>query len=215
MPIPAAELISRASTILQDDEHVRWPVPELLEWMNDAAREIILRRPSARAVTQALALKAGTQQDIQDPSVQLLDVVRNLGSDGLTPGRAVRRVERQLLDDQCPDWHMERKKSSIRHYTYDDRSTKSFYVYPPAVAGVQVEVLVSQLPPVIAAATEAIDMPLEYLNAMVNYMAYRAFSKDSEYAQAQIATLQFQAFENAVTDPSQKALVNSPNTNSV
>lgn len=215
MTIPATDLISRASTILQDEDHVRWPVPELLEWVNDAARETILRRPAARSVTKALSLVAGTKQAIPATGVQLLDVVRNLGMDGATPGRAVRRIDRQLLDDQMPDWHMAKKAAKIKHFTFEDRAPKDFYVYPPAVAGTQVEALYSELPPAVDSEAQSIDMPAEYLNAMVNYMVYRALSKDSEYANGQIATLQFQAFVDAVADPANKATANSPNANSV
>lgn len=215
MSIAAKELTSRASTILQDEDHVRWPMPELLEWINDAARETILRRPSARSITKVLELAEGTLQEIAAPCVQVLDVVRNLGADGKTPGRIVRRIDRKLLDDQQPDWHMQRKRAQIKHYTYDDRAAKSFYVYPPAVAGTKVEALIAELPPTINDETQSIDMPPEYLNAMVNYMVYRALSKDSEYANGQIATLQFQAFVDAVADPTNKAVANSPNLNSV
>ena len=215
MPIAATELLSRAGEILQDEDHIRWTLPELLRWINDGARETILRRPAARSVTKAIALVAGTKQTIPATGVQLLDVVRNLGMDGLTPGRAVRRIDRQLLDDQMPDWHAAKKSSKIKHFTFEDRAPKDFYVYPPAVDGTQVEALYSELPPTVDSETQSIDMPAEYLNAMVNYMVYRALSKDSEYANGQIATLQFQAFVDAVTDPANKAVANSPNMNSV
>lgn len=215
MPIPAAELISRAGEILQDEEHIRWTVPELMRWANDGARETILRRPAARSITKALALVAGTKQAIPATGVQLLDVVRNLGMDGATPGRAVRRIDRQLLDDQMPDWHMTKKAAKIKHFTFEDRAPKDFYVYPPAVAGTQVEALYSELPPTITQESEALDLGAEYLNALVSYMVYRALSKDSEFANGNVATLHYQAFINAVGDSSDKATANSPNANSV
>lgn len=215
MPIPAAELISRAGEILQDEEHIRWTVPELLRWINDGAREAILRRPAARSVTQSLALVAGTHQTIPDTGVQLLDVIRNMGMDGATPGRAVRRIDRQLLDDQMPDWHATKKAAKIKHFTFEERAPKDFYVYPPAVAGAQVEALFSELPATITQESEALDMGAEYLNVLVSYMVYRAFSKDSEFANGTVAALHYQAFVEAVTDSSDKTTANSPNANSV
>lgn len=215
MPIAAADLISRASKILQDEQHVRWEVPELLEWINDGARETILRRPAARAVTEVLTLVEGTKQDLPANSVELLDVVRNMKADGTTPGRVVRRVDRQLLDDQYPDWHTARKASAVRHYTFDERAPTVFYTYPPAVAGAKVEALFSQLPPVVAAEGDTLDMGAEYINAIVNYMVYRAFSKDSEFANGTVAALHYQAFVDAVADNNQTTTANSPNANSV
>lgn len=215
MPIPAAELLSRAGEILQDEEHVRWTEPELLRWINDGARETIVRRPAARAMTESLALVAGTLQNIPERGVQLLDVVRNMGADGQTPGRAVRRIDRQLLDDQMPDWHAAKKKAVIKHFTFEERAPKAFYVYPPALAGTHVEALFSELPPVITEKIDTLDMGAEYLNVLVSYMVYRAFSKDSEFANGTVAALHYQAFVDAVTDSSDKTTANSPNANSV
>lgn len=216
MPILAADLVIRAGQILNDEDNVRWTVLELLEWINDAARETIIRRPAARAVTSVLSLVGGTRQALPADSVELLDVARNIGADGVSPGRSIRRVDRQLLDDQFPDWHMARPKSSIKHFTFDERSPKIFYVFPPAVAsGVNIEALYSQLPPVIVDAQEMLDIGAEYLNALLEYVCYRALSKDSEYANGQIAALHYQAFTDAVGTNNQTTTANSPNANSV
>lgn len=63
MPIPAAEIIRRVGAILQDEDHVRWTVPELLEWINDGARETIVRRPAARAMTADLTTANSPNQN--------------------------------------------------------------------------------------------------------------------------------------------------------
>jgi hypothetical protein len=215
MPIAAADLISRVGHILQDEDNVRWTVDELIEWINDAARETIVRRPAARAVTAILSLAAGTRQQLPDAAVQLLDVVRNIAADGTTPGRAVRRVDRQLLDDQNPDWHTQKQQGKIKHFTFDERVPKVFYVYPPAIAATKVEALHSELPPAIAASTDSLDMGAEYLNALVSYVCFRALSKDSEFANGTVAAAFYQAFIDAVTDGSAKTTANSPNENSV
>lgn len=214
MPIPAAEIIRRVGAILQDEDHVRWTVPELLEWINDGARETIVRRPAARAVTADLTLAAGTKQALPASGVQLLDVVRNLG-DGTKPGRVIRRIDRQLMDDQDPDWHTARPKAVIKHFMFDERSPKTFYVWPPAVAGTHVEALYSELPPTITAEGDTLDMGAEYLNVLVSYGAYRALSKDSEFANGTVAALHYQAFIDAVADGGAQTTANSPNQNSV
>ncbi|CAB3972338.1 MULTISPECIES: DUF6682 family protein [Burkholderia] len=215
MPIAATELITRAGHILQDEDHVRWTVSELLEWVNDAARETIVRRPAARSVATVLALVTGTRQALPEHGVELLDVVRNMAADGVTPGRIVRRVDRQLLDDQNPDWHTARAKGVVKHFTFDERAPRIFYVYPPVVAGTKVETLHSELPPAIAAAADTLDMGAEYINVILSYVCYRALAKDSEYANGTVAALHCQAFTDAVTDNNQQTTANSPNANSV
>ncbi|SEH89736.1 DUF6682 family protein [Paraburkholderia hospita] len=211
MPILAADLITRAGEILLDEEHLRWKVPELLNWINDAARETIVHRPASGSISAALVLGAGTLQALPANAVELLDVVRNLGADGTTPGRSIRRVDRQLLDDQDPDWHSARAKNVIKHYTFDERAPSTFYVYPPAVAGTKVEAMYSRLPPDVAAEGDSLDMSPEYINALVSYIVFRAMSKDSEYANGQTAALHYQAFLGLVGDQAAQATANSPN----
>jgi hypothetical protein len=213
MPIAALDLLTRAGDILQDASFVRWTKPELLRWANDAARETILRRPAARAVTKILTLVAGTKQALPDGGIELLDVVRNMAADGVTPSRIVRRVERRLIDDMNPDWHTMPQASAIKHFTFDERNPRNFYCYPPAQAGVKVETLYSELPPTITADTDTLDMGAEYLNVLVHYMVFRALSKDSEYANGTISAAHYQAFVDAVTDENQQATANSPNAN--
>lgn len=215
MPIAAADIISRAGEILQDRDHIRWSVSELLQWINDGASEIIVRRPGARAVAKVIELAAGSRQTIPERGVMLLDVVRNMGDDGATPGRVVRRIDRQLLDDQYPDWHAERPSATVKHFTFDDRAPKDFYVYPPASAGTKVEALFSELPPVVTQEADDVDLPPEYLTPLLSYVAYRAFLKDSEFANGGIAAMHFQAFNAAMQSSVGNAVDNSPNSHSV
>lgn len=215
MAIPAADIISRVGEILQDRDHIRWPIAELLQWMNDGASEIIVRRPGARAVSGVFALVDGTRQEIPMRGVMLLDVVRNMGLDGKTPGRVVRRIDRQLLDDQSPDWHAAKKANAIRHYTFDDRSPKEFYVYPPANAGIRVEARYSELPPVVTDEGDDLDLPPEYLTPLLSYVAYLACLKDSEFANGGVAAIHYRAFNDAMASTVGNAVDNSPNAHSV
>ena len=215
MGIAALDLIKRAGQIAQDESYVRWTEPEWLRWINDAAAAAIIIRPAARAVTNVLSLVQGTLQTLPANSVQLLDVTRNMAADGVTPGRIVRRVDRQLLDDQNPDWHSTTPAGKIKHYTFEERAPKQFYCYPPAIAGTKVEALFSQLPPTVTQDTDTLDMGPEYMNALVNYMLYRAMSKDAEYANGQVAAAFYQAFVEAINGGAAQTTANSPNQNSV
>lgn len=210
--IPVSDLLRRFQTIMLDAKSARWSVTEAIDWMNDAASEIVLRRPAARAVTETVALAAGTLQSASSGSAQVLDVIRNMGSDG-RPGRTIRIASRHQIDDIDPDWHHMRA-GATRHYMIDERSPTSFYVYPPAVDGAQVEMLVSKPPPQVKAAGDTLDLRPEFINAVLNWMMYRAHSKDSEYSQGATAALHYQAFTDAIGAPSQAAQVNSATGNS-
>jgi hypothetical protein len=210
MAIPVADLLARLDSLMNDDNRKRWDVEERMNWINDAAREIVLRRPAARSVTQSLSLVAGTLQTAPTGAAQVLDIVRNLVAGKL--GRAIRIVDRQLLDDAQPDWHTI-KPGLTKHFTYDERSPTTFYVYPPAVEGATVEALLSMPPPTVGA-TGTLDMRAEFINAIINWALYRCHTKDSEYSQGAMAGQMYQAFMDAIATPDQAVQTNSPKGNS-
>jgi len=211
--ILVSDFLSRLDNLMNDDDRVRWGQEERIEWLNDAAHEIVLRRPGARAVTMLMDLVGGTLQIAPDGTAQVLDVVRNRTASGAY-GRAITLADRHAIDRADPDWHSARA-GVTRHYMVDDRSPTSFYVYPPAVAGAQVELLLSVPPPVVSAPEDQLDMRPEFINALINWALYRCHTKDSEYANGAVAAQHYQAFTDAIGAPTTAATQNSPQGNSV
>ena len=193
-PIAVSSLIYRAGLLLQDEEHVRWTTLELIEWINEAAGALVRLKPAAGARRALFALEAGSLQHLEDTVVQLIDVVRNIDADNVTPGRAVRRAERHLLDSADPEWHAMPGSTIIRHYLYDDRMPSLFYVYPPAASGAQVEMIRSVLPEEITSPDDQLELNVEFADSILNYVVFRCLSKDSEYASASMASGYYQAF---------------------
>jgi len=168
--------IARASVLLQDPTNIRWPKTELLDWLNDGQREVVLRKPNASVKNAAINLIAGTKQFIPSDGVQLLDVVRNMVS-----GQAIRIVDREILDAQLPGWHGATQTKDVQHYCYNDLDLKNFYVYPPNNGTGAVELIYSSSP-TAATLGGVISIDDIYQSALVDYIMYRAYSKDSEYA---------------------------------
>jgi hypothetical protein len=195
-------IVNRATRLLQDATNVRWPEAELVDWLNDGQREVALIRPDASVVNAPMTLLANsTKQTLPAVGIRLLDVVRNMGADGLTPGNVVRLVTREVLDAQIPTWHVDAGMAAIKHFCNDPRDPKHFYVYPRphATTVVQVEVLYSSAPAdcVLPSATPAAVISLDdvYGNALLDYVLYRGYSKDAEYAaNAQRAAGHYSAF---------------------
>lgn len=208
MPIPVSEILQRASIVLNDGEFVRWTKPELIDWINDGAAEIVIRRPSAYAITEPVALVAGTLQAIPPGAIQLLDIPST------QDGYPVRRVDRQLLDDQYPGWRRQ-KAGRTKHYTYDERTATTFYVYPPAVAGAEVEMFYSAPPPAVASDTDELLLDRVYMSPLVSFVLYRALAKDSEYANGQLAAAHYGAFGDALGQQNETSAAASPNVGSV
>lgn len=151
--IYASSILERASTIIQDETGTRWPSTELLKWLNDGQREVVLLKPDAYAQNESIALVEGTKQSIPSNGLSLIDVVRNMGADGETPGRAIRLILRRILDDQLSDWHSAAVSAEIKHFTFDDRDPKRFYVYPRSDGTSWVEAVFSSSPVDIAVTT--------------------------------------------------------------
>lgn len=210
-PIPVATLVHRAGLLLQDEEHIRWTVKEMIEWINEGVGALIRMKPAAGARRAVLGLSPGARQRVDGSDIQLIDVVCNIGGDDVTPGRAVRRVERYQLDSADPNWQAMPRSTTIRHYAYDDRMPTVFYVYPPAAVGAKVEILRAVLPEDVNAIGDNVGLSIEYADAMLNYLMFRCVSKDSEYAQAAMATGYYQAFVSSMSAGDAGEQVASPN----
>lgn len=203
MPITAQSIIRRAVETLQDPTSVRWPISELVRYLNDGQREVVLYRPDSMVTSTTRTLTTGTRQTLPNGS-KLIEVVRNTGG----TKRAVRMVNREILDAQTPGWHNLTGATDILHYMYDPRDPTVFYVYPPAATGASVEIVYAAYPTDIVepadgslytAVSGNISLPDIYGNVIQDYILYRAYTKDSEYAgNAQRAQAHYAAFANAL-----------------
>ena len=203
--IAVADVLARVGLILNDVDYIRWTKQELFGWINDAAGEIVIRRPPAGAKTAAITLAEGVLQSLPAGSHLLMDVVRNLPN-----GRRVTVAERHRLEDSVPDWYGMAGSSVIKHYAYDDRDPQKFYVYPPALAGAKVESVLAVIPPKITDETATLELGAEYIGPIVSYVVYRSLLKDSEYANGQVAIAHFQAFSEALGVNTQVSIDASP-----
>jgi hypothetical protein len=203
--IAVSDVLARVGLILNDVDFVRWTKSELFGWINDAAGEIVIRRPPAGARTTEVTLIAGVSQTLPAGAHLLMDVVRNL-----PVGRRITVAERHRLEESVPGWYEMKSSGTLRHYCYEDRNPQQFYVYPPATAGAKVEAVIAFVPPKIADETAMLELGAEYIGPLVSYVVYRALLKDSEYANGQVAVAHFQAFSEALGTNTQVSLDASP-----
>ncbi len=175
-------VLNRVSEILQDTGAMTWTSSQLLEWLNDAIRALVLVRPDASAITSAMQLAAGTKQVLAAGELRLIRVVRNMGASGTTPGRAIRLGDMMALDAFNPDWHTETAAVVVKEYMFDEARPDEFWVTPPvhATTAVYVEAVRSVLPTAVAAAGDTIPVDDIYSPALIEWCCYRAFSRDSE-----------------------------------
>lgn len=175
----ASEIIDGVAEVLQDDGNVTWTAPQLLAWLNDAQRAVAGLRADASTVTGNVALAAGTRQVLPAVGLRLLDVIRNMGINGATPGRAINQVSRSDLDNYNPDWHAANTATVVKEFVFDERDGDVFYVNPPADGTSEIEVLYTVTPAECTAASDEIALNDNYAPAMTEWMLYRCFARDS------------------------------------
>ena len=212
--ITAKAVIEKAQIILQDATGIRWPdSTELLGWLNDGQREVLILKPNAYVKNEAMSLAAGTKQSIPTNGIQLIDLTRNLGTDGNTPGRAIRIVMREILDAQNPDWHTDTPSQVTKHYTFTPLDPKHFYFWPPATGSTKAEVVYAAVPESIASLNATITLDDIYTNVLVDYILYRAYSKDTDYAADPARAGAHQAsYTGALTGKTQGEVIVNPNS---
>ena len=147
----------------------------------------------------SIDLVAGSKQSLPSTGLRLIDVIRNVN------GKAVTQVDRQILDETLPNWHeTEAGSDGIEHFIYDPADPKNFDVYPKGTADMDLEIVYSSAPADQTIAnfstdTSTITLDDIYANCILDYILYRAYQKDSEYAgNAQRSMMHYQGFSNAL-----------------
>jgi hypothetical protein len=118
-----------------------------------------------------------------------------MGSDGATPGRAIRVVSRDVLDNAMPAWHgIAAAGTAITEYVFDPRTPKVFYTYPGVAANNTVWVEVAHLlnPTPVAyiagsfgmdgVSTTTISIDDQFVDDLVNYILARGNMKEARVA---------------------------------
>lgn len=209
--VTAQTIINKAAVQLIDQTNIRWTRAELLAWLNDGMRQIVLIQPSASSTTVARQMVAGTRQTLPADGWLLLQIYRNMGTTGTTPGRAVRIVSRELLDNFNPNWHTATATAEVRNYIYDVQDQTAFYVYPPNTGTGYIEINYSAQPANLTSESQVIPIFDVFQSALVDYILYRACSKDAEYAPGlTLAQGYLATFSAAVQGKSTSETLNEP-----
>ena len=207
------DVLYRSSIALQDmnpAQFTRWTQQEMIAYLNDGIKAIAKYMPTIFARIDAILLKAGTHQNILNiPSSNIIPgdgnstlvangmitiridmVIRNMGSNGATPGNACRVVERTLMDRVYPQWHTDTPAAYCDQYMFDPRYPQDFYCYPPITNATPVWAEIAYIfePPTIpygsqysysGTDTTKTNVPDRLTDDLVHYVIARASFKDS------------------------------------
>lgn len=185
------EVIGRCNLQLNDVLKLRFEDGVLVDYYNDALRAMITVRADAGASVEVLECVPGSEQSLPEGAVRLIDITRVAG------GRAITPVPKEVLDNYDPDWHL--RTGTPQRYCYDEQTPKVFWLCPAPLVAMSVEAKVSRIP--AAATLETLDQPIPvdelYVNSIIAWILFRAFSQDSEGgANLQIAAQHLQIFND-------------------
>lgn len=223
------EIMERAAILLHDADHVRWTLPELCGWINEAVRAIVLAKPSARSESRVIALEPGTLQRVPQTGapepLALLAIRRNIADPDHPEqgGRAVTKTSITALDAQEPNWHDPQTvpfRKEARQFVFDEENPLEYYVYPGNDGSGHVDAVLSVLPSPLSPSgpADAIDsyagqigLPEPYSVPLLDYVLYRAQMKDDEAGSGGRAMAHYQQFATALGIKVQVARATSPN----
>jgi len=213
MAVTAQTIITRVRTQLIDELATkRWTDDELLRWLSDGQRTLVAMDPALGEVSGPLLMVVGTKQTLPAGAFMLLDIKRNLGLDGVTPGRVVTVVSRENLDRVDPNWHASLRSDITYHYVYDPKQPRTFYIYPPSTGANQLDVSRATTPADFTNLQDLITVPDLYQTALFDYVMFRAHQKDTDYSAGESkAQTYLQLFQMFITSHTEAVLDESPN----
>jgi hypothetical protein len=215
MALTAGLILGRAQTALQDQAGTRWPLTELLGYLNSGIQEIALQKPTSFSKTVLIPLAAGTYQVVPTGYSAVIRGIRNITSGvGVTPriaGRAIQPARRADLDAQFLDWHDVGEvpmAKSVMHIIADEADPLVFYTFPPndgtglieaVAAEIPAAIPVPASPTVLASYTAVLPLSDIYEGPLADYVMFRALSKETTLAGAgQKAQAHYQLFASAL-----------------
>jgi hypothetical protein len=194
----ANDLILDAAEVYGDTDYDRVTTTVWIKYLNAAIRSLVLARPDAGAVTESVQLSAGIKQSLAADSLRLLDISRNMGTDGLTAGKIITPADRKHINYSNLLWPADSGETAIDNFSYDKDTPLIFYVTPPvhASTAVYVEMTTSQLPTAVTATSSELGVNDIFFDPLVQYMLYKAFVADDEDVEFQKGMTFLQNFFN-------------------
>ena len=218
MKVETGTILQSAATALQDEcEPRRWPLPELLGYLNDGLREMVRIAPLAFLEYRVHELREGTQQYVPD-CYQVLTVSTNVSGgsydeagepDGpIQRGRALRQVNLDRLSAFDLYWHGKEEQAEAKEYLIPGSDRRMFWVFPPNDGTGKVELQLIAYPKTVDAPAEpdnidsytmAAGVESVYAPALDYYIQSRAWAKDADFAaNHELATRYYELFKEVL-----------------
>ena len=191
-------LVSRITRALGDaandlepgNEHVRWPLPFLYEYIYEALEQIKALEPKLFSTLKRLQLQPGSTQMLSVNDAEILDILDITQADHKLLKFFNKNVYCGVNQDYKPT-----------SFSIDDSNSRIFYITPPVpdYPPVFINVFVAQAIQPIVAQAQSIVFPGgdidRYFSPILDWALFRMWSKDTESTSSQrLASVAYKSF---------------------
>lgn len=211
--LTAQSVLQRVDALLNDPQNKFWTEQMQLRWLSDAQRLVVMAKPEQNTAMATMILVAGTRQSLPANKVRLVRVVRNMGTNGTTPGKAIRVVDMDHQNAIDPDWHSATAAAEVGGYMFDERAPTTFYVTPPQPGAGQgwIEYEAATEPAEVAGIQDVLTVNDIFVPVLVDYVVARCLSQESGEATLQKADHYYRNVSQALGLDSESIKQTSPN----
>ncbi len=192
MAVLVQKIVDDVLKRLNDTAQTRWNANDIVGFISNAEKNIVVNKPDAYAKRIDHPLVAGINQTLPSDNNQLMDIARNVSGGRITP------VDENLLNSQLVDWSSYTPSQTIQHYTYNPKFPNLFKVFPPAEIPAAVELYYSAVPPLVTL-NGSINLDDIYENPIFLWAMYESYAINAEFADgAANAGAYLQAFRESL-----------------
>lgn len=174
-----------------DESKIDFDDPEMLNLFNLTGRKMVTLQPKVHTRIRNLKMQVGNKQILSaTPPVglEIVDVIRNMGTDGLTPGRAIRQTDRAFITRYVPTFSTDpvNADASIWDWWPLPEYPEQFYVHPRSDGTGYLELEQAEVPADIVydapGAWRSLAIPTSdyYLDGYINGVLYQAYDDDTD-----------------------------------
>ena len=185
--ITIKHLLDQGLELLQDVDTDQFDYQELINWYNFGQRLLVGYLPDANALIDVIKLASGSRQSLPARAMGLINVYRNMGTDGLTAGPAITPATLNAMKAFDLNWESTTAAEVIINFMQDPVDKTNFYVYPPADGTGYVEIEFGQVPPIAVYDAGGVWENLmvgvheKYVDSLLNYILHRSYDKDTDF----------------------------------
>jgi len=178
--------VDMAERKILDESNDEYSETALLDLYHLAIKEIINLVPSAHTEPRTWKLAPSTRQTIQADGIELVDVIMNMGTDGASPGKAIRETTLDVMKALMPGWEADTPSAVTEHFMRLPESKKQFLIYPKSTGTNYLLAQVTTLPAAVIwdanGDWKVAVIPIDdtFASAIINGMVYIAYDDDSD-----------------------------------